>query len=201
MGEGLVRSFDNRGQAHALEAFTAALLLLAGLLFALQATAVTPLSASTSNQHLENQQRLMASDALAAMDHSGALQDAVLNWSDGGFGIKSNGTAFVNPSEISDFGEFGAVMNSTFLEEGTAMNVYILYRTLDGSEDQLRMIYMGTPSDNAVVATRKVTLMDSNELTSNGTAIGETSGFFAPDAAIDDPLYNVLEVRIVLWQN
>jgi len=60
-----MRTTDDRAQAHTLEAFAAAILLVAALTFALQATAVTPLSASTSNQHIENQQRAVATDLLA----------------------------------------------------------------------------------------------------------------------------------------
>jgi hypothetical protein len=191
--------FNERGQAHALEAFTAALLLLAGLLFALQATAVTPLSASTSNQHLENQQQKMAGDILSSLDHTGDIQNAVLNWSDGGFGNKTNGTVYTNPENISKFGRFGEVLNETLLEEGTALNVYVQYRE-NRTEKSQTMIFMGTPSDNAVVATRKVTLIDSNTLTGTNTTLASGS-HFAPDAAPGDALYNVVEVRIVLWQN
>lgn len=199
----MVRLFDTRGQAHALEAFTAALLLLAGLLFAMQATAVTPLSASTSNQHLENQQRKMASDMLGSMDESGILEDAVLNWSDGGFGEKTNSSLpqyYTNPDNISAFGEFGESLNQTFLAEGTAMNIYVNYRTDSQGSDTETMVFMGTPSDNAVVATRTVVLVDSDRLTESGDRLSNTS-YFAPDGAPGDPLYNVVEVRIVLWQN
>jgi hypothetical protein len=70
----------DRGQAYTLEAFIAALLLISSLTFALQVTAVTPLSASTANQHIENQQRSSASGVLAAGHESGALKEAVLYW-------------------------------------------------------------------------------------------------------------------------
>ena len=71
---------DDRGQAHTVEAFIAALLLVSGLLFAMQATAVTPLSASTSNQHIENQQRALAGDLLSTAAADGSLTEAVLYW-------------------------------------------------------------------------------------------------------------------------
>ena len=66
---------DDRGQAHTLEAFAAAILIVVGLTFALQATAVTPLSASTSNQHLENQQRAVATDLLETSAANGDLRE------------------------------------------------------------------------------------------------------------------------------
>lgn len=206
---------NNRGQAHALEAFTAAVLLLAGLLFALQATAVTPLSASTSNQHLENQQRAMTADLMAVMEHDGALEEAVLNWKDGGFGEKTN-TSFLdgpdpsaliddsvysNPENISRFGEFGARINETLVDEGSSLNVYVIYENDDGVKEWVPIVFMGTPSDNSVVATRSVVLTDGDRLP-DGTAIGSGEGaYFAPDRSPGDPLYTVLEVRIVVWQN
>src|SRR6056297_4050789 len=70
----------DRAQAHTVEAFIAALLLVSGLLFAMQATAVTPLSASTSNQHIENQQRALTGDLLSTAAEDGTLQEAVLYW-------------------------------------------------------------------------------------------------------------------------
>lgn len=206
---------DQRGQAHALEAFTAALLLLAGLLFALQATAVTPLSASTSNQHLENQQRAMAADLLAATEHTGALEEAVLNWSGGGFGENTNTTVlrgpgvlslerdstYTNPANISRFGPFGDRLNETLLDEGSSINLYVIYENEAGVERWTPIIFMGTPSDNSVVATRTVVLTDGDRVI-NGTTIGSGTGtYFAPDRSKDDPLYTVLEVRIVVWQN
>ena len=71
-----------RGQIYTLEAVIAAVLLVSSLVFALQVTAVTPLSASTSNQHIENQQRASASGVLTAAEEAGILQDAVLFWND-----------------------------------------------------------------------------------------------------------------------
>jgi hypothetical protein len=46
----------------------------------MQATAVTPLSASTSNQHIENQQRALAGDLLSTAAADGSLTEAVLYW-------------------------------------------------------------------------------------------------------------------------
>ena len=69
---------EDRGQAYTLEAIIASVLLISSLVFALQVTVVTPLSASTSNQHIENQQRASAAGVLTAAQETGALKDAVL---------------------------------------------------------------------------------------------------------------------------
>lgn len=197
---------DDRGQAHTLEAFTAALLILVGLLFALQATAVTPLSASTSNQHIENQERAMATDLLAAADATGELEAAVLNWSEaeGQFSGTGSSGIYSNADQVRTFGEFGSMIDATFLEEGIAVNVYIDYQRQGGTTASKQLLYMGTPSDNAVVATRTVVLTDDDRLTgATDTRVivaGTAGNYFVPDAAPGDPLYNVLEVRLVVWQ-
>lgn len=71
-----------RGQAHTLEAFAAAALLVTSLFFAMQITAVTPLSASTSSQGIENQQRTDAEDALQIADREDELGPTLLHWDD-----------------------------------------------------------------------------------------------------------------------
>ena len=71
---------SRRGQAHTLEAVVAALIVLAGIGFALQLTAVTPLSASTSSQHLENQLKATGQGVLASTAASGDLGRAVRYW-------------------------------------------------------------------------------------------------------------------------
>lgn len=209
-----------RGQAHTLEAFTAALLVLTGLLFALQATAVTPLSASTSNQHIENQERAMAADVLAVADDSGALEDAILNWTDDSFAGTDSSGIYANPTNLSRFGPFGEMLNRTFLDEGIAVNVYVRYRGaadgLPGGEppadrrctqnvtgSYCSMVYMGSPSDNAVVATRTVVLMDGDVLTGTNRSVADAAAaeeYMAPDAGTGSPLFNVVEVRLVVWQ-
>jgi hypothetical protein len=61
------------------------------------------------------------------------------------------------------------------------------------------MVYMGAPSDNAASATRTVTLTDDTSLSGTSGTVS-SPGFYAPDAAPNASLYNVLEVRIVVWQ-
>jgi hypothetical protein len=68
------------------------------------------------------------------------------------------------------------------------------------------MIYRGEPSDNAVTASRSVTLYDSDNLyqssDSSQNPLGPTisgSNFYAPDAA-SGGIYNVVEVEVVVWR-
>lgn len=207
---------DDRGQAHTLEAFVAAILLVAGLTFALQATAVTPLSASTSNQHIENQQRAAATDLLETSAANGDLREAVLDWHPGNATVSAG---FDSRSEDRDYyavggppNAFGNALDRTFLDRRIAFNVYVRYHvdptSYDGTPvNRQRMVDMGTPSDNAVTASRTITVSNDTALTASGfenrtlaeVAADPDEEFYAPPVD-DGPTYNHLEVRIVTWR-
>jgi hypothetical protein len=197
----------DRAQAHTLEAFVAALLLVAGLIFAAQATAVTPLSASTSNQHIENQHRALAQDLLSTTAEDGSLREAVVYWdADGGFnpeGDRDYYTETPNDHPLSS-------ALSVFARNHLAYNIELVYRDGEGGTDEIRMVEMGSPSDNAVAATRSVVLFDSTELPPDEEGEPETEeeepetlvegDFYAPNVDEEGQLYNVVEVRIVVWR-
>lgn len=192
----------DRGQAHTLEAFTASLLLIAGVLFALQATAVTPLSASTSNQHIQNQQGLVANDVLATTAANGTLKEAVLHWNTtaASFEGASGEVYYTNGGPPT---QFGHLLNRTFRNDRIAFNVDIYYQK-DGTFTRQRMVFMGTPSDNAVAASRTVTVFNDTKLTGSNSITLEdaaaSNSFYAPDAHPNGELYNVMEVRLVVWR-
>jgi len=193
----------DRGQAHTLEAFTAALLLVSGVVFALQATAVTPLSASTSNQHIENQQRLVANDVLGATAENGSLREAVLFWSPSTNRFPGAGERgyYTNGGPPNEFGE---TLNRTFRERRIAFNVHLTYQR-PGTPGRKTMVYMGSPTDNAVTATRLVPLYNDSELTAPGATqtlggADANGSFYAPDVADGSTLFNVVEVEIVVWR-
>ncbi|MEF8829887.1 MAG: hypothetical protein V5A49_12690, partial [Haloarcula sp.] len=151
---------DDRGQAHTLEAVIGALLLLTSVLFALQSTAVTPLSASTSSQHIENQQQERAQGLLAAAAENETLKPAVLYY---------NATAERFHGADGDNGEYagtrpnvtlGQMLNRTFTSQGIAYNVNFEYQANNGTGTK-RFIYNGVPSDNAVSASWTTVLDDS----------------------------------------
>ena len=196
----------DRGQAFTLEAFTAALLLVSGVIFALQATAVTPLSASTSNQHIQNQQRLAANDLLAAAEENGSLRDAVVYWNTT-TEAPHNAT---NAGYYADGGPpmvFGEMLDRTFKDEQIAFNVYLGYWNGNETTD-IPMVFMGSPSDNAVAASRALTLYNDTRLRDvdnnpTGTTVAQAAAageFYAPDAALGSPFFNIVEVRIVVWR-
>jgi len=211
-----------RGQAHTLEGIIASVLLLTSLVFALQVTAVTPLSASTSSQQLENQQESVAEGTLAAADEMGSLKPAVAYGSDAADGSDDGRFAFHQTSGESFYSNgpptnrFGELLENAFTTRGLAFNVYAQYRTSNGGTSRRRMVYQGEPSDNAVAANQMVTLYDDDVLyependgnTSNfdvaqpTTTTLETAGddFYAQDIDTSGPLFNVVEVRVVVWR-
>ena len=191
----------DRAQAHTLEAFMAALLVVSGVLFALDATAVTPLSASTSNQHIQNQQRDVANDLLAAEAENGSLRTALVDWNTSSNGFRGAGDDgyFTTGGPPNDF---GAAINETFRDRRVAVNVELAYWD-GGSMARRPLVYMGSPSDNAVTASRAVTLYNATTLadgTTNVSDAGADGDFYAPDAAPGSELYAVVEVRITAWR-
>lgn len=179
----------------------AALLVVSGVLFALDATAVTPLSASTSNQHIQNQQRDVANDLLAAEAANGTLRTALVDWNTStnefrGVGDDGYFTTGGPPNA------FGAALNETFRDRRVAVNLELAY--WDGtSVTQRPLVYMGSPSDNAVTASRAVTLYNGTQLADGSTTLasaGAADDFYAPDAAPGSALYAVVEVRLTAWR-
>jgi len=192
----------DRGQAHTLEGVVAALLLLASVIFALQMTTVTPLSASTSSQHIENQQRSVASGVLSAAAERDGLEETVLYWneSDGDFhNTSSIGYYTSDPPNTT----LGGMLSRSFDQEGISYNLYVSFQSPSGKTIQNRVVYRGVPSDNAVSASRTVTLTDDDrlydhDLRRTNVTLNESSSFYAQD--VGTGVYNVVRVEVVAWR-
>lgn len=190
----------DRGQVSVLESVVAAGLIIAVIIFAIQATAITPLTISTSHQHIETQQKKMADGVLEHTKESGALKDAILYWDqdnqvfDGAGQLGFEGTYPDN--------EFGDVLNETFEDRRIAISVFVQYPRQDGSTGTEQMVEMGEPSDNAMTATTNVVIYTDDVLTAPGETetVEEADDFFAPSAFSDDEVYTVVEVSIVVWR-
>lgn len=197
---------DERCQALTLEAITAAILLLSAVGFALQMTSVTPLSASTSSQHLENQLQSTGEGVLASADDQGVLTEAVLEWNASTQEFHGSGPdPFYRSGGIDS--DFGRILDDAYGDRNIAYNVIIHYHTPDGGMTSQRMVHQGEPSDHAVSASRSVVLVDSDRLIeadgSRGPQINETN-FYAPDAGQDASghreQYNLLRVEVIAWR-
>jgi len=194
----------DRGQAFTLEGFAAGLVLLASLLFALQVTAVTPLTASTSSQHIENQLDATASGVLAGGAENETLRETLLYWNSsrpGHWGADYQGTYSLGGPPTA----FGETLNRTFLERGIAFDLNVYYVS-NGRRHRHQIVDFGEPSDNAVSATRTVALYDDSELlaadgTPTGTTLAATDDFYVgDDRSPDSGLYALVQVEVVAWR-
>ncbi|WP_255152358.1 DUF7288 family protein [Halorarius halobius] len=197
-----MRGPTSRGQAFTLEAIVAALVVLGSLLFALQASGVTALTASTSNPDAVAQREATATGVLDAAVADGTLRPTLLYWD--GTRSQFHGT---------DFGEdhytvgpptaFGALLNETLDDRSLAVNVDLEYLNASGGLERRPLVRYGRPSDDAATATRTVTLYDDDRLlAANGTATTTLSNasFYAPDRYPGGPVYTVVRVEVVVWR-
>ena len=207
-----IEHLPDRGQAHTLEAFVAALLLITGLIFATQATAVTPLSASTSNQHIENQGEIAAADLLAMTKERGELKKGLLAWN----GTPGEFTGATNADHYSGLMPDPAhplhdPLNEAFDSRQVAFNIDIYDHAEPGeSRSRQRLVDMGEPSDNAATASTRLALYTDDRLIDpeedeldgpyTGSKLGETENYFVDGEGTEHTLYTVVEVRITVWQ-
>jgi hypothetical protein len=195
-----------RGQAYTLEAFIAATILVASLLFALQVSAVDPLAGSTATEQVSTQQAAAVNGVLAAGHENGTLRPTLLYWDN------STGQFHDSGGDAYDSGPptpFGETLNETLGDRGYAYNVNLYHLTEEGRRNRTRLVYQGTPSARAVVASRAVTLADDDVLynasvNSTDITLREAAPrFYATDTAPapnGGGVFNIVEVEVVAWR-
>jgi hypothetical protein len=208
-----------RGQAHTLEGVAAALLVVAAVAFAIQATAVTPLTASTASQHIEIQHERAAAGLLETERANGNLSRTLRYWNGtassfrnataDGYYVGTPGPGAGSPPNAS----FLRAVQDAFGDRAVVYNVNVHYVDENGRRGFRRVVYNGEPSADAVAATRLVTLYDDQHATvRSGGAFapdpdaptladvqdGENTAFFAPNR--EGHAYAVVEVEVVLWR-
>lgn len=112
------------------------------------------------------------------------------------------------------------IYNDSLASRGLGMNLYVQYQNETGALKHQRIVYQGTPGQNAIETTYSVVLRDDMTPSIAGTSddgddctlkemggntTGGTNGcvsvaFFAPDAAPESTNYNVVKVSIVIWK-
>ncbi|MFB6109410.1 MAG: hypothetical protein ABEJ60_00850 [Halodesulfurarchaeum sp.] len=192
----------DRGQAHTLEGIAAALLILTGVIVALQLTAVTPLTANTASQHLQNQAASAAEGALMTAADRGELKDTVLYWNGSADRFHHSGVS--GQYSTAPPTEFGTILERSLGAAGLVYNVNVLYVSSAGDQRSRVLVHRGEPSDRAVTVTRTVTLYDGDRLRApdespTNRTLEEADGYFIRDVS-RGPLYNVLRVEVVIWQ-
>ena len=173
---------------------------------------MTPLTASTSSQHIENQERAVAEGTLASAVENESLVSTLLFYNVT-TGIYYD-TTFSQQYAEAPPTRFGNTLKSVFRDRGVAFNVQVSH--LDGGgevREQRRLVYMGVPTDSAVSASRVVTLYDSDNLTRPDTTTSrrieqptnETLGNLSEDAfymqdVSNGSVYNVVDVEVTVWR-
>ena len=186
---------------HTLEAVMAATIMVMVIVFAVQATSLTPLTSSTANAHIEAQLQVIGQDMLSALDYAqydqkSNLKNDILDWNGneyawGGDSYESRANASVTlNSSMKDMLTYIAI------PRGIAHNVQFSHFSDTGRFSSIFYIYNGDPSDNAVIISRKVVLSNPD--------IGNTSTFQANTGIVDmddtTDLYNIIDVKLILWR-
>ena len=199
-------SRTSRGQAHTLEGVVAGIVLLASLVFALQATTVTPLSASTSNEYIGTQLRGIAEGTLATGAETGSLKEMVLHWdnTNSEFANAGEDGYYVRPTQEPEPNDFMDSLQAAYAGQGVAFNIYLQYEDRPGSVKRQQLLYQGAPSDNAVSASRTVTIYDDDVFTGTTTRVDDSSSTYFIRSNFDrspgTPLFAVITVEVVVWR-
>lgn len=204
---------DDRGQAYTLEGVAAAFLLLLATLYALQAVILTPITVGSVDEGTQSRLRAEAADVLqvTADRETEDLTYHVLHWSPLDRTFAGADSPRVGYGSQGPPGEFGQFLEESFDTRGRDYNLLVRYRQNETTDAGVqRMVYQGEPSRSAVVATYTLTLYDDMRLTgparstttieemdTNATN-NEDGYFYVPDVA-EGPVYNVIEVRLVVW--
>lgn len=199
----------DRAQAYTLEGFIAAFILLIAVLFAVQSVVITPSSGGAVDRTAQAQQQQQVQDALIIAQRENDLSEVLRkvelegddfdefhNHSSGVQGVYST-SAFENVSTL------GAILNQ-HLDAGQSYNVEVHYENeSEEASPPIKLVNQGPPSSTAVTASYTVVLHDDQPITTPGEDqtlgdIDETDGYI-PDIDDDSGLYNVVEVRVVVW--
>lgn len=212
----MMRGGDSeRGQAFTIEGITAAVVLLTAVLLAVQAVVVTPTTRGTVDEDVRTELRQQTEDVLwlssTGADSGEDLSTLVRYWRPNGQTFAGATNPRVGYGRDPPPTRFGTLMNRTFTQRGYLYNAELRYRTdVAGESESLPLVSRGFPDENAVVASWTVTLYDNDTLTGPGTGGAELweydtdpadgdDGYYPIPDAVDGPVYNVVEVRVVVW--
>ncbi len=196
---------DNGGQMHTIEGLLAAMVMIVVLIFIIKSTAVTPLSSSTTNKHVQLELMNMGNDLLASLDYNkdsdsygiaSPLNYAILSW---------NGDLYVwDGKQFNDIDNpfsptpldpgFTKALNNTFSQHGIAYDVEVVYLNNTNNVIARKMIWNGDPSDNSVTVSRMMVIHD-DDMAGLATIRG-----VVPDADESTYFYNLVDVRLTLWR-
>jgi hypothetical protein len=204
----MIQNTNDTGQAYTLEAIAAVSILLSAVLFAQQITAITPLSASTSSQQVENQQGELAKGFIETSAESETLKNTILTWDNTNetyYGTESGTNTYrarVPPTK------FGDTLKRDFIEQSIGANIsFIYYEDVSGNTVQQNMRYIsyGDPSFNSSSTRVAIPLYEDDVILDDngnktGTTISDSDSFPIENKDSSSELYNVVIVDITIWR-
>ena len=190
--------FDEKGQLHTLEGVAASTLILLVIIYAIDATSMTPLTSSTSNVHIETELLMLGQDILNNLDYAepgynSNLTNDILNW-DGRTYVLSDGTNYTEWGNISHrlSNNITDILYLTLVQKGIAHKLELTYLGKNGTSFYSEtMIDNGNPSDNAMIVSRKIVLQNSVTIASENPI---------NDIDRSSNLYNIVLVKLYLWR-
>ncbi len=199
---------NDTGQAYTLESIAAVVILLSAVVFAQQITAITPLSASTSSQQVENQQGEQAKGLLESSASTGELKDTLLTWDE------DNGTYYDTESGINTYRsttpptQFGDILERDFITQSIGTNIELIYYEDSGGDltrQRLSYLTYGNPSDNSFSTRVAVPLYDDDEILDEngnptGVTLADSNSFPIDNMDTSSDTYNIVIVQITIWR-
>lgn len=193
-------SKDEKAQMHTLEGVAAATIMLLVIVYAIDATSMTPLTSSTANVHVETELQVLGQDILGALDYAepgynSKLKNDVINWT--GREYIWNGSSYADKTAPSTnpplSNNLTGILSAHLVGQGIAHNVEMTFLANNGTSfSSQKMIYNGDPSDNAVIVSRKIVLQNMDSTYSTDYPIKDI------DPSTD--LYNIVDVKIIIWR-
>lgn len=195
----------DRGQAYTLEGVLSAMIIMLSLLYGLQVVDVGAISSSTSDR--TESLRSQASDLLAVAADNGSLQTAVRCY--------KNDHPIISGQNDTSAPQFEQLLYKEL--DDNLRNYKLYFEYWEKSSGRQRELVssnatesqVSSPSDEAIEVTYTVSLYDNMNTTSgsgctdSGTSLTAASDdFYAEDMqdiAPDSTLYNIVEVRLVVW--
>ncbi|GAB3668766.1 DUF7288 family protein [Halopiger thermotolerans] len=208
----------DRAQAYTLEGFIGAMVVLMAVLFALQSAVISPTTGGLADRTVQAQLQQETQDALtvAAANENGNLSTMLRYWEEDDGDIVFKGTDQPGPNgeqvySADTFGgnfTLGQIFDQRLTETGRNYNVELRYANGSSGEfETTHLVYQGSPASSAQTASYIVTLYDNQSVTGTdeyaNLSDAESSGTPPipehPDTGSGSPIYNVVEVRVIVW--
>lgn len=190
---------EDRGQAYTLEGVLGAILVVTAVVYGLQAIDTRAWQAQTDQNTQQLQNR--AGDLLTVAGESRALREATLCYRDS--------RRISGSDSPRQRGAFEDMLNQTFDSQGDQYNLYFSW--WNRTDERETTIASSLTADNAdraalsvATASTTVTLTDDmrqrigDDCSSTGPKIENSDGFYI-QKNVSSTVYNVVEVRLVVW--